>query len=71
MSGVSEIGRNTAGVRLINLDEGDAVRDVARVVTDENEPVEGDGAESATDGGAEAPPADVPEDADGGAEDDE
>jgi len=29
------IGRNTQGVRMINLDEGDAVQDVARVVNEE------------------------------------
>ena len=29
------IGRNTQGVRVINLDEGDLVQDVARVVEEE------------------------------------
>jgi len=33
--GVSVIGRNTQGVKLINLDEGDKVVDVARVVSEE------------------------------------
>ena len=49
------IGRNTQGVRMINLDEGDAVQDVARVVNEEEggeeEPtgdVEPVGAESGT-----------------------
>jgi DNA gyrase subunit A len=37
---ISLIGRATQGVKLVNLDEGDTVVDVARVVTDE-EPVEG------------------------------
>ena len=34
---ISVIGRNTQGVRLINLDEGDRVIDVARVMTKEEE----------------------------------
>ena len=32
---ISLIGRATQGVKLVNLDEGDTVVDVARVVTDE------------------------------------
>ena len=32
---ISVIGRNTQGVRLINLDEGDLLIDVARVVQEE------------------------------------
>jgi DNA gyrase subunit A len=39
---ISLIGRATQGVKLVNLDEGDTVVDVARVVTDE-EVVEGAG----------------------------
>ena len=38
------IGRNTSGVRIINLDEGDVVQDVARVVEDEEEGVEAEAA---------------------------
>jgi DNA gyrase subunit A len=34
---ISTIGRNTMGVRLIRLDEGDMVSDVARVVSQEEE----------------------------------
>jgi DNA gyrase subunit A len=34
---VSVLGRNTQGVRLINLDEGDTVADVARIITEEDE----------------------------------
>ena len=34
---IKEIGRNTQGVRLINLDEGDKVMDVARLVKGEEE----------------------------------
>ncbi len=43
VKGISVIGRNTQGVRLINLDENDKVSDVARVVIEDEEPVgEGD-----------------------------
>ena len=38
---VSIIGRNTQGVRLINLDEGDRVIDVARVEKEDDEEIEG------------------------------
>jgi len=38
---VSVIGRNTQGVRMVNLDEGDAVADVTRLAPDEEG--EGDG----------------------------
>jgi DNA gyrase subunit A len=37
ISGVSVIGRATQGVRMMNLEEGDRVVDVARVVTDDEE----------------------------------
>jgi DNA gyrase subunit A len=37
ISGVSVIGRATQGVRLMNLEKGDRVVDVARVVTEEEE----------------------------------
>ncbi len=40
---VKVIGRATQGVKLINLDEGDRVMDVARVVTDTNGNGNGDG----------------------------
>jgi DNA gyrase subunit A len=43
VEGIRVIGRNTQGVRLMNLDEGDVVVDVARVVKED----EG-GAEEAT-----------------------
>ena len=39
---IREIGRSTQGVRLINLDEGDKVSDVARVVIEDEAPVDGD-----------------------------
>jgi DNA gyrase subunit A len=37
LKGVKVIGRNTQGVKLINLDKGDRVVDVARVVNEEEE----------------------------------
>jgi DNA gyrase subunit A len=37
VKGISVIGRNTQGVRLINLDEGDRVTDVARVLVEDDE----------------------------------
>ena len=42
VAGISVIGRNTQGVRLIQLDENDKVSDVARVVIDD----EADGADT-------------------------
>jgi DNA gyrase subunit A len=37
VKGIRVAGRNTQGVRLVELDGGDLVRDVARVVPDEDE----------------------------------
>jgi DNA gyrase subunit A len=37
LKGIRVIGRNTQGVRLINLDNGDAVIDVARVMSEAEE----------------------------------
>ncbi len=37
LSGVKVIGRNTSGVKLINLNKGDKVVDVARIVPDEDD----------------------------------
>ncbi len=37
VSGISTYGRNTQGVRVINLRDGDAIADVARVVPEEGE----------------------------------
>ncbi len=45
------IGRATQGVRLVNLDEGDAVMDVARVIAEDENGVEGEAGEAI---GAEA-----------------
>jgi DNA gyrase subunit A len=42
---ISTMGRNTQGVRVINLKDGDSIADVTRVVIDdEEEPISGDGA---------------------------
>ena len=51
VKGISVIGRNTQGVRVMNLDDGDTVVDVARVVTED----EG-GTEEPTGDLAPAPP---------------
>ncbi len=42
VKGISVLGRNTQGVRLIQLDEGDKVTDVARVVPEDEAAVGGD-----------------------------
>ena len=42
VKGISVIGRNTQGVRLIHLEEGDKVSDVARVVIEDEAPVGGE-----------------------------
>ena len=44
------IGRNTQGVRIINLGEGDQVMDVARVVEEEEEGAEAEAAGSEVEG---------------------
>lgn len=51
VSEIRTIGRATQGVRLVNLDSGDVVVDVARVVVDDEEE-EVEGAEGALDGDA-------------------
>ena len=40
VEGISVIGRNTQGVRVMNLDAGDLLVDVARVVKEDDEGVE-------------------------------
>jgi DNA gyrase subunit A len=53
---IREIGRNTQGVRVINLRDGDAIADVARVVVEGVDDAEGlNGADGL--GGDGAPPA--------------
>ena len=42
VKGIRVSGRNTQGVRLVNLDERDLVMDVARVVPDDDESAEGE-----------------------------
>ena len=49
VSEISVIGRNTQGVKLMNLDKGDVVVDVARVILDDENVDELDGAEGAED----------------------
>jgi len=39
---ISQMGRNTQGVRLINLKDGDTIADVTRVVREEEEPADED-----------------------------
>jgi DNA gyrase subunit A len=50
VSEIRVIGRATQGVKLVNLDEGDAVVDVARVVTDDENGVEVDELDGELDG---------------------
>jgi DNA gyrase subunit A len=61
VSEISVIGRNTQGVKLMNLDKGDVVVDVARVILDHENVDELDGAEGVEDG-ADAQVADTPVD---------
>ncbi len=42
VEGIRVISRNTQGVKVINLDAGDAVMDVARVVKEDDDGVEGE-----------------------------
>ena len=48
VEGISVIGRNTQGVKVMNLDEGDSIMGVARVVKEDE-----DGAEEIADDEAE------------------
>jgi DNA gyrase subunit A len=60
VSEISVIGRNTQGVKLMNLDKGDVVVDVARVILDDENGDEVDGTEGVEDGeGAQASEAEV------------
>ena len=47
VDGIRVIGRNTQGVKVMNLDAGDAVVDVARVVTENGSDTEADPAPAA------------------------
>jgi len=53
VKGIRVAGRNTQGVRLVNLDADDLVMDVARVVPDDDEEA-GEDAETAIIGGSDA-----------------
>ena len=50
VAGISTLGRNTQGVRLINLKSGDAIADVTRLVLEEEVDAEIDGEALPTDG---------------------
>ena len=52
-------GRNTQGVRLIRLDEEDAISDVAAVIADEDDEVEVNGKESPPPAGGGGPQEDL------------
>ena len=54
IGGISLLGRNTQGVRLINLEPGDEVADVARLIS-EDETVAGVVSSTGDDGGPELP----------------
>jgi len=53
VKGIRVAGRNTQGVKLVNLDGNDFVMDVARVVPDDESEGGDDSAEDVTDGGSE------------------
>jgi len=54
VAGISIIGRNTQGVRVMHLDEGDLVVDVARVVKEDDEGIEDPTGNEAPESPAEA-----------------
>ncbi|MEK6688998.1 MAG: DNA gyrase C-terminal beta-propeller domain-containing protein, partial [Gemmatimonadota bacterium] len=54
VAGISIIGRNTQGVRVMHLDEGDLVVDVARVVKEDDEGIEDPTGDEAPESPAEA-----------------
>jgi len=54
IGGISLLGRNTQGVRLINLEPGDAVADVARLISDD-EAVAGVASSAGDDSATELP----------------
>ena len=47
VSGIRETGRNTQGVRLVNLDEGDRLQDIAPVISEQEEEDSGEAAPEA------------------------
>jgi DNA gyrase subunit A len=52
VSGISVIGRNTQGVRLVTLEGGDQVTDVARVISEDPETAGGEADASGNGNGA-------------------
>jgi DNA gyrase subunit A len=63
-SAIRIAGRNTQGVHLIRLDQGDQVADVAAVPPDEDEPSNGNGQKAPENGTAKDAPATPPQNAD-------
>jgi len=63
-SAIRIAGRNTQGVHLIRLDQGDQVADVAAVPPDEDEPSNGNGQKALENGTAKDAPATPPQNAD-------
>ena len=58
---VREAGRNTQGVKLVTLKDGEKLQDIARVVPDAEEAEGAEGADDGEDGEAVAPEATAPE----------
>jgi DNA gyrase subunit A len=56
VSGISVIGRNTQGVRLVSLEGGDQVTDVARVISEDRESVTGEDGEPGPSGNGDGAP---------------
>ena len=59
VEGISTLGRNTQGVRLIRLKDGDAIADVTRVVVEDDEEEEGVAGETTGEATAEPPAAEA------------
>jgi DNA gyrase subunit A len=53
VDGIRVIGRNTQGVRVMNLDDGDSLVAVARVVKEDDEDDEGDGGDDGSENAEE------------------
>ena len=53
VKGIRVAGRNTQGVKLVNLEDNDLVMDVARVVSEDDEQGEGEDAPEAVEVGPE------------------
>ena len=57
VSEIRMVGRNTQGVRIMNLNEGDKIASIAKVAREVEEPAEGEGEEPAAGAGEGAAPA--------------